>query len=91
MDIHQKNLAYESRIEVSEDFPGFGHFRVKKIMHFSFLISNRSFSASFWSCALRFLGIIGPVLIRSFPGTFVVTRIPGGIRVPTIMVSLYSY
>ena len=31
---------------------------------------NGPFSASFWSCALRFSEIIGQVLIRSFPGSF---------------------
>ena len=34
------------------------------------LASNGPFSASFWSCALRFSEIIGQVLIRSFPGSF---------------------
>ena len=33
-------------------------------------LSNGPFSASFWSCALRFSEIIGQVLIRSFPGSF---------------------
>ena len=35
-----------------------------------YFTSNESFSASFWSCALRFSEIIGQVLIRSFPGSF---------------------
>ena len=34
------------------------------------LASNWPFSASFWSCALRFSEIFGQVLIRSFPGSF---------------------
>ena len=33
------------------------------------LTSNAPFSASFWSCALRFSEIIGQVLNRSFPGS----------------------
>ena len=42
--------------------------------HLKNLASNESFSASFWSCVLRFSEIIGQVLIRSFPGSFGIYR-----------------